>query len=980
MGFTLINLKIFTFMKLKNTSIFALAIILFSTVIANAQWVNRYNGQGDYSDRFTSIKSDASGNVYLAGSTVISNDNQDILVMKLDANGNEVWRNVYNATASGVDAALAITLDTSGNIYITGFAKFNSTATDIITIKYNPSGVIEWVASYGFTTDQYEQGNSVVVDASGNVFVTGQSDPDSTTTASDDYVVLKYNSTGVQQWVQRTNGTGNGIDRPSKIVLDPTGNPVVTGRSDNQVNYDYLTVKYDAATGAPLWSVRYDRTHNDWATDLVINPSNGNIYVTGRSKNTDYDYATVCYNTSGVQQWATIYDNAIGDNRATNIGIDAAGNLYVTGQSDVGTTAVNYDITTLKYNSAGVQQWISTYSGTALNDDIPTGFYVNSAGNIFITGSTDSDATATVSNNYISLKYASAGTLQWSKTYTSTSSSNDVSKAIIEDAFGNVIVTGSSETIPEKDGVTVKYNTSGVAQWTKIFNEGGDNSDKSNAMAMDSAGNTFIAGSVVEYGTDKNFALQKISTAGVTSWIKTTNGTSVGSSDSAQAVIVDPTGAIYVAGYTHNKGSATDMTIAKYDTNGNQIWINNYDFITESDRATAIGLDSSNNVYVTGRSDSDTSNLISNDDIVTLKYSSSGVLIWSKRYNGTANLSDIGRAMKVTPAGNVYIVGRVANANNNDIAVLKYNASGVQQWISFYNGGGNDEAFFMDIDSNENVYVTGNSENSTLTNTDVVTLKFNSAGVQQWVKRLDNGGNDITDAIKLDAAGNVIVAGTLDSDTSATTINNNMGLVKYDTYGTQLWLATYNGTANADDQASDIAIDASNNIYLTGTTNGTANYDYATLKYTPTGVQSNVLTYDGTASGSDIPQCIIFKSNFVYVTGSSFGTNAQSDFTTVKYNTNTLSIANVEGLTNQFKVYPNPATNFIKIDLSDIEMLELKNLKLTIVDMVGRTVLSSDNITQTVFELSIDNLKTGNYILQLSSGNQKIGFKKIIIN
>ena len=967
-------------MKIKTTLLLSIIFILFLNK-TTAQWVNRYNGQGDYSDRFTSVQTDASGNVYLAGSTIRSGNNQDILVVKLDSNGNLIWQNIYNASASGADSALAITVDTAGNVYITGYAKFLQTATDMVTIKYNSLGVIQWVSNYNYVSDQYEQGNSIVVDASGNVFVTGQSDPDSTTTVSDDYVVVKYNSMGVQQWVQRTNGTGNGLDRPSKIVLDPAGNPVVTGRSDNLVNYDYLTVKYNGTTGVPLWSVRYDRTHNDWATDLVINPTNGNIYVTGRSKNIDYDYATVCYNASGVLQWATIYDNAIGDNRATNIGIDTAGNLYVTGQSDVGATIVNYDITTLKYNSAGVQQWISTYSGAALNDDIPSGFYVSGAGNVFVTGSTDTDATLNVSNNYITLKYNTTGTLQWSQNYTSTSSSNDVPKAIVEDAFGNVIVTGSTETIPQKDGLTIKYNSTGVAQWTKFFNEVGDNSDKPTAMAMDAAGNTFVAGSVVEYGTDKNFALQKIDSNGNTLWVKTINGTAAGSSDSAEDVIIDNTGTyIYVAGYTHNKGTATDFTVAKYDQLGNLIWVNKYDYVTESDRAFSIGLDSNNNVYVTGRSDSDKSNLITNDDILTLKYNSDGIFQWAIRYNGTSDLSDTGSVIKVTSAGNIYVAGKSTNLTNSDYIILKYDTSGVQQWTHLYNGGGNDVALQMEMDASENLYITGNSDNASLTNTDIVTLKYNASGVQQWVERLDGGGNDTTDAIKLDTAGNVIVAGTLDTDTSATTINNNMGLVKYDNNGNQLWLASYDGTANTDDQASDIAIDASNNIYLTGATNGVANYDYATIMYTPTGGQSNVLIYNGTANGSDIPQSIIFKSNFIYVTGSSFGINSQSDFTTVKYDTATLSVADITNSSNRFKVYPNPAKSNITIDLSDMNIIDFTDIKLSIIDITGRIIVKRDSPNQALFELNVENLKTGTYILQVSQGIQKIGFKKIIIN
>lgn len=944
-------------------------------------WVNRYNGQGDYSDRFTSVQTDATGNVYLAGSTVLPGNNQDILVLKLDAAGNTVWRNVFNAPSSGVDAALAMTMDASGNIYITGYAKFTTSATDIVTIKYNAAGVIQWTANYGFTTDQYEQGNSIVVDGSGNVFIAGQSDPDSTATVSDDYVVIKYNSAGVQQWVQRTNGTGNGVDRPSKIVLDTTGNPVVTGRSDNLLNYDYLTVKYNASTGVPLWSVRYDRTHNDWATDLVVNPTNGNIYVIGRSRNVDYDYATVCYNASGVQQWATIYDNAIGDNRATNIGMDSTGNLYVTGQSDVGTSTVNYDITTIKYNNAGVQQWLRTYSGTALNDDIPSAFYVSPAGNVLVTGSVDTDASVNISNDYVTLKYNNTGTLQWSQLYSNTTSSNDISKGIIEDVSGNVIVTGYTETIPNKNGITIKYNTSGVSKWTNTFNEIGDNTDKPNAMAMDTNGNLFIAGSVVEYGTDKNFALQKIDVTGTTAWIRTINGTSVGSSDSAQGVVTDNLGNIYVAGYTHNKGTSSDFTVAKYDTNGTQLWVANYDYITETDRVLSIALDAINNVYVTGRSDSDASNLISNDDILTIKYNTNGVQQWAVRYNGSGNLIDTGRIVKVSAAGNVYIGGRTSNTSNYDYIVLKYNTSGVQQWINSYNGTGNDEGFFMEIDAAENVYITGNSDNASLTNTDIFTLKINSAGVTQWTKRYDGTavGNDIADAIKIDALGNIIVAGTTDTDNQTTTTNNDICLIKYDSNGNQLSVATYNGSSNGDDQAMDIALDGSNNILLTGMINGTVNYDYATLKFTTTGGISNILTYNGTNNDADMPQSILFKNNFIYLTGSSFGVNSQADFTTLKYDPATLANTSFTSISSQIQVYPNPAKNFINVDLTEVSNLDLANAKVIVSDMTGRTLITN-NLLALVTEINTQNLVTGTYLLQVTNGNNKIANKKIIIN
>jgi hypothetical protein len=108
---------------------------------------------------------------------------------------------------------------------------------------------------------------------------------------------------------------------------------------------------------------------------MVINNSNGNVYVTGRSRDVNYDYLTVCYNSSGVRQWQAIYNN-VDDDRTTGIGLDGSGNLYVTGQSDVDPTAnYNYDIATVKYNSSGVQQWVKTYAGAANNNELPTRYF-----------------------------------------------------------------------------------------------------------------------------------------------------------------------------------------------------------------------------------------------------------------------------------------------------------------------------------------------------------------------------------------------------------------------------------------------------------------------------------------------------------------------------------------------------------------------------------------------------------------------------
>lgn len=971
---------------MSNKFVSPLLLSLFLiTQLVHAQWVNRYNGQGDFSDRFNAIATDNNGNIFLAGSTVDVGNDQDILVVKLNPNGDTVWTNRYDGPAAGgVDVAQAIALDNLGNVYVTGFAKFISTATDLVTIKYDSLGVIQWVANYGFVSDQYDQGNSIAVDGSGNVFVTGQSDGDPSVITNEDYVTIKYDASGSLQWVQRSDGSGSGTDRPSKVAIDPSGNPVVTGRSDNVADYDYLTIMYNTANGAPLWSAIYDRTHNDWATDLVINPSNGNIYVTGRSRLTDYDYATICYNSGGTQIWATIYNNGVGDDRATHIKLDPAGNLYVTGQSDVDPNPTyNYDIATIKYNSSGTQQWVKTFGGAALNDEVPAGLYVNASGDADIVGYTDADPSANVSNNFIAIKYNTSGTALWSQIFSGTGTANDVPAGITEDSFGNVIVTGFSEIIPQKDGITIKYNSTGALQWTKYYNGTGDNSDMANAMAADAGGNLLVAGYVTEYGLNKNFAVQKIDINGNTAWMKTINGTSSGSADNATAITIDASGFIYVAGYTHNKGYSNDFAIAKLTQLGDTVWVRYYDYITESDKAFAIGLDASNNVYVTGKSDKDPSKLITNDDILTVKYSTNGVFQWAARYNGTGNGSDGGVAMKVTSSGNVYVAGKAFNGSNTDFALLKYNSLGVQQWVNLYNGGGNDEGRALHIDALENSYITGYGDNASITNTDIITIKYNAAGAQQWVKTHagTGGGSDAGSAISLDNSGNVVVAGTVDADTSVVTINNNMCLLKYDNNGNNLWDTIFNGSNNADDIATSLAIDNSNNIFLAGTCNGPSNYDYTTIKYQPSGIIDTVLLYNGTGNNSDKISSILIKNNLIYITGGSYGPSKDiSDYTTIVYNSTLLGIKSIDASVDLVDVYPNPFMEFAIVDFSSQETLSEHPITITMYDVSGKCVEEKIIYNPGKIILNRNNLSSGTYLLNISQNSKIIYNNKLIIN
>jgi len=261
-------------------------------------------------------------------------------------------------------------------------------------------------------------------------------------------------------------------------------------------------------------------------------------------------------------------------------------------------------------------------------------------------------------------------------------------------------------------------------------------------------------------------------------------------------------------------------------------------------------VDSSGNVYVTGCSYSGTSY-----DYTTIKYSSSGAQQWVARYNGPANGSDIAGALAIDSSGNVYVTGQSYGSGTTgyDYATIKYNSSGAQQWVAYYNGPGNgdDSACDLAVDSSGNVYVTGQSYSSS-TGVDYATIKYNSNGAQQWVARYNGPAksSDIACALAVDSSGNVYVTG---QSYSSGTTGVDYATIKYNSSGDQQWAAFYNGPGNSDDIVCGLAVDSSGNVYVTGQSygGGTTGNDYATIKYSQYG--PDTIPPTTTATPSPVP-------------------------------------------------------------------------------------------------------------------------------
>ncbi|RFS17015.1 SBBP repeat-containing protein [Emticicia sp. C21] len=393
-----------------------------------------------------------------------------------------------SAGGNAQDYGTDIATDNSGNIYITGF--YNQTATfgsitktavgsnDIFIVKYNKSGVVQWVRSAGGTSIDYAR--SIAVDAGGNVYITGtyngQATFESTTiTASggsnSDIFIAKYNTNGVFQWVRSAGGAEE--DTGFGIALDANSNVYVTGRYRGTAIFGVLATT--AAGEADIFVAKY--------------ASNGSFY------------------------WVVSAGGAYED-IGYSIAADAAGTVSVTGyyivsatfETTTKTSAGGGDIFVARYNTNGALVWVQSAGGSAF--DQGQGITVDASGNAYVTGLYTGSAsfwlfskTSQGSNDAFVAKYNTNGEVAWVQS--AGGESSDVGNDVTIDGSGNVYIAGSFRNTSTfgsilksaEGGIDIfvaKYSNNGRIFWVQAMGSSGN--DDGRAVAIDSNGNGYATG------------------------------------------------------------------------------------------------------------------------------------------------------------------------------------------------------------------------------------------------------------------------------------------------------------------------------------------------------------------------------------------------------------------------------------------------------------------------------------------------------
>jgi len=421
------------------------------------EWATYYNA-ADLDDEAHAITVDSSGYIYVTGESALPSDvDGDYATVKYDSNGNELWVARYDGPAGTYDEAYAIVVDEAGNVYVTGSSSVTGILDDYATVKYDSNGNELWVAHYDSPAGEQDHASAITLDNFGNVYVTGAS-RDGGHSWDQDYATVKYDSNGNEVWAVRYKGPGADYDVAHAIAVDQALNVYVTGVSHGGgSSHDYATIKYDSE-GNELWIARYDGLANsqDEATDLALDAA-GNVYVTGFStgSGTDYDYTTIKYDINGNEVWVARYDGtANAYDRAYDLALDAAGNVYVTGLSYIHGNDSAPDYATIKYDSNGNEVWISCYDGPAGYIDGATAIALDGSGNVYVTGLSYAGDSG---EDYATIKYNCDGKEVWVARYNGPDYSFDSPTGLALDDAGSVYVTGSVSEDASSDYATIKY-------------------------------------------------------------------------------------------------------------------------------------------------------------------------------------------------------------------------------------------------------------------------------------------------------------------------------------------------------------------------------------------------------------------------------------------------------------------------------------------------------------------------------------------
>lgn len=346
-------------------------------------------------------------------------------------------------SGSGFESAEGVAVDSAGNIYVTGQTQSQGAGNaDVIIVKYNSSGVIQWQRSLGNANS--DLGYGIATDSSGAIYVAG------TTNNGNDNLLTKYNSSGVIQWQRALTGGTKAQGIYYNLYIDSSDNIYACGGLSVFTNEKWFLAKYNSS-GTLQWQNQMNGVNGRQISgrDVTVG-SNGTIYATGNYSESNYEPTgrLVSYDSSGnLLSPVRAFGGQSTYSNPTPYGIvhDASNALYITGQSNSGAFLSKYD-------SALAPQWKKRLGSSS--NDVTRSIAIDSSGNIYTCGDTYSTR-----YRVLLAKYDTNGTLQWQRTLDSSTQMSGAGVAV--DNAGGVIISGYVQVSGQYDVFVARLKDDG---------------------------------------------------------------------------------------------------------------------------------------------------------------------------------------------------------------------------------------------------------------------------------------------------------------------------------------------------------------------------------------------------------------------------------------------------------------------------------------------------------------------------------------
>jgi len=844
-------------------------------------------------DTVAGVAVDAAGNVYVTGSTQDDDGRLDFLTVKFDANGAEQFAVRYGLSEASYDSAVAIQVDQSG-VYVFGHSHRDT--VKLITLKYDHAGALLWTQ----VQDGGGSGQAVAMklDATGNVIVTGSAMPQGGDT---DFLTLKYAANGDLLWKAQYTGMLDGYDSPYALAVDGAGNAYVAGRSalpdeSNTSLSAYPIIKYDS-NGNELWVSSSIDSASEGGPDSLAVDAAGNAYLTlGKYfQESGSDFVTSKYDTNGTRLWQAISTRErYSDEYPAALALAGNGDLLVSGisynpinelllfrykQSEI----VGLPIITEAPRSRDVRRGASVmFSVTALGDGLAYQWFFNARAIAGATASSYSIASVAerdAGHYAVEVRNAAGAVLSATGVL-----SIGVPPEIVRQPRGQTVLPGTDVAfeIIATGSRPLSY------QWrhngTNIPGAFSHTLELLNVQLEDGGLYSVVVSNRAGVVTSAEVLLM-VSRQASREWVSLFNPGPPATSIPFDMEL-DGAQNVYVAGNWWGEAPVGYLT-AKFSSAGEQLWARKFSTNDFGSDASGLAVDLAGNVYTVGTA------VISNGvrSVVTVKYDSNGNHLWVRHFAGPGPLpsrTDI----TVSSGGSIYVVGKIDNAAGvASLVTLKYDTNGTQLWsasqtLAPYSAFG---ICKLAADSQDGVYVVSHIWGET-SGSDVLTIKYNASGTKVWQQRISDTGDQGPVDIKVDAAGDALVEAY-----SRNYTNRGFLTVKYrSTDGQQLWRRTFALSDNGVDEPSALEVDYTRNIYVTGKTLVQTYYDengyyhedeeVLTIKYSPDGQLLWVATYGAPEGGREVGTSIAWDGdNGLYITGTATDALGRKDWLTLRY-------------------------------------------------------------------------------------------------